>query len=390
MYITVFQSPMHHQLTFEEFMYGTAHKQYLISNNETNTRTYRVDDLERSRFDGMYSVHRLIRIMKEFNDKYAELRAVEDRHSLYYQFFIPKKSQSGGKRKWREINAPLTPLMNALNEMKSIIETEFGSRTALYHTSAFAYIKQRSTLKAVKRHQSNESKWFAKYDFSNFFGSTTKPFVMSMLEQIYPFSEVIRALGGRELMEDFIDLAFLDGVLPQGTPISPMLTNIMMIPIDFCLYNKFRNFNGKYFVYTRYADDIIISCKYDFSFRQIEQEIRNVLSEHGAPFTIKPEKTRYGSTAGSNWNLGVILNKDNKITIGRKRKREFISSLSNYAMDKKNGIPWEKYDVQVLEGLRNYYRMVEEETIDGLVKHLSEKFKLDIVSEMKADIKAKS
>ena len=35
-----------------------------------------------------------------------------------------------------------------------------------------------------------------------------------------------------------LELAFMDGVLPQGTPASPLITTIMMIPIDFCLNRK--------------------------------------------------------------------------------------------------------------------------------------------------------
>lgn len=380
-YVTVRQSPMYHQLTFEEFVFGGDNKAFLISMNETNTRTYSDVNLDNPRFAQMYSIPHLVRVLDEYNAETAPLRA-QNRHDLYRKFYIPKKS-----RGYREINAPCDELMQAQRKMKTIIETEFSRVTALYHTSAFAYIKGRCTLDAVKRHQSNQSKWFAKYDFSNFFGSTTLQFVMSMLERIFPFSEVIHTMGGRESMETFLELAFLDNVLPQGTPVSPVLTNLMMIPIDHRLYNKFRNFNSQYFVYTRYADDILVSSKYDFRFRQIEQEIRDTLKEFNAPFTIKPEKTRYGSSAGSNWNLGVMLNKDNQITIGRKRKREFISSLSNYAMDKKNGVKWDKNDVQILEGFRNYYRMVEGEAIDRIVKFVSQKFDLNIVSALKADLR---
>lgn len=379
-YITVKQSPMYHQLTLEEFMFGTDHRPCLISMNETNTRTYQIVNMDNPRFAEMYSIPHLIRVLNAYNASTANLR-VKPRHELYHTFWIPKRS-----RGFREINAPCEELMTALREMKKILESDFG---VLYHTSAFAYIRKRSTIDAVKRHQQNESKWFAKYDFSNFFGSTTLQFVMSMLEQIFPFSEVIRSIGGREALETFLELAFLDNVLPQGTPVSPALTNLMMIPIDHHLYNKFRNLGGQYFVYTRYADDIIVSSKYDFSFRQIEQEIRDVLRSFNAPFTINEQKTRYGSSAGRNWNLGVMLNKDNKITIGRKRKREFISSLSNYAMDKRNGISWEKNDVQILDGYRNYYRMVEGDAIDGIVKHLSEKFNIDLVRAMKEDIRPK-
>lgn len=40
----------------------------------------------------------------------------------------------------------------------------------------------------------------------------------------------------------------------------------MMIPVDFKLSNTLRNFEKQSFIYTRYADDFIISSKYDLMF----------------------------------------------------------------------------------------------------------------------------
>ena len=220
----------------------------------------------------------------------------------------------------RRIDAPKEELKGALYQLKAIFEEMFG---ALYHTSAFAYVKNRSTLDALKRHQANESKWFGKYDLSNFFGSTTVDFIMKMFSMIFPFSEVVKYQSGKAELEKALSLCSLREVLPQGTPISPTITNIMMIPVDHKLSNTLRNFNGQSFVYTRYADDFLISSKYNFKFKDVEQLLVDTLAEFDAPFTIKSEKTRYGSSAGSNWNLGVMLNKDNKITVGYKKKRQF-------------------------------------------------------------------
>lgn len=377
-YITVMQSPMYHQMTLEEFLFSKDIPKRIVNQNTTNTRTYEVGTIS-DRFMNTVSLNRLIRKLQEFNALYSSLLE-KDRHSLYKEFYIPKKS--GGLRK---IDAPEPELMDALRRLKTIFEVDFG---ALYHTSAFAYVKNRSTLDAVKRHQANESKWFGKYDLSNFFGSITPEYTMKMLSMVFPFSEVIKNETGKEELEKALDLAFLDGGLPQGTPLSPTITNIIMIPVDYKLSNGLREYNHQRFVYTRYADDFLISSKYNFSFREIESYIVSVLAEFEAPFTIKPEKTRYGSSAGSNWNLGVMLNKDNKITVGHKKKRQFQAMLSSYVLDKMNGKQWDKNDIQVMEGYRNYYRMVEKETIDSMVNHLSKKFNVDIVSLIKADLKS--
>lgn len=377
-YITVRQSPMYHQMTLEEFLFETETQPSLMNDNTTNTRTYEVESLSRHFLSKLHLNH-LIGKLTTFNQETANLREVP-RHDLYHTFYIPKKS--GGLRK---IDAPNPELMDTLRKLKIIFEDDFN---ALYHTSAFAYVRKRSTVDAVKRHQYNESKWFGKYDLSNFFGSTSPEFVEKMFSMIFPFSEVMKNPEGKEQLTTALSLAFLDGGLPQGTPISPIITNLMMIPIDFTLSKKLRQFEKQKFIYTRYADDFLISSRYDFDFKKIENLIVDTLRSFNAPFSIKSSKTRYGSSSGSNWNLGVMLNRENKLTIGYKKKRQFQAMLASYVMDKQNGVNWDLNDVQVLEGYRNYYRMIEGDTIDKIVEHIGKKFKVNIVRMIKDDLRS--
>lgn len=377
-YITVKQSPVYHQMTLEEFLFGSDVGNQVINPNLTNTKTYQFEQIS-SKFLDRVDVPNLMQKLVMFNEQTAELRA-KPRHELYREFYIPKKS--GGLRK---IDAPEPELMDALRRLKTIFEEDFK---ALYHTSAFAYIKQRSIIDCMKRHQANESKWFGKYDLSNFFGSTTPEFVLKMFSMVFPFSEAVKNEVGKRELETALSLAFLDGGLPQGTPISPTITNIMMIPVDFKLANGFRDFNGQRFIYTRYADDFQVSSKYTFSFREVENFISDTLHEFNAPFQINASKTRYGSSAGQNWNLGIMLNKDNQITVGHRKKRQFQAMLASYIMDKRNGIQWDKSDIQTMEGYRNYYRMVEGETIDKMVEHIGKKFNVDVVQLIKDDLRA--
>ena len=442
-YITVRQSPIYKQMTFEEFLFGDVKAGSFVIENTTNTRTYCMESLSeefRKRIFRAYGMrpYDMVLKLREFNSSTAALRAVP-RKSLYREFHIPKRS--GGLRK---IDAPNDELMEALRSLKKIFEVDFH---CLYHTSAFAYVKGRSTIDAVKRHQSNESKWFAKYDLSNFFGSTTLDFVMKMFSMIFPFNEII-AYGGEEELKTALELAFLDGGLPQGTPISPTITNIMMIPIDYTINKQLRGKNvgmpyiktakdmwdsektyekgdlvyhdyktwvatgenrgsepgaideyfgevngvwkekGQSFVYTRYADDFLISSKYDFRPFEMQGYISRVLVEFSAPFTIKSQKTRYGSSAGSNWNLGVMLNKDNQITVGHKKKRQFQSMLHSFIVDTLNGNPWDVSDIQVMAGYHSYYRMVEKAAIDGIIQHINEKHGVNVLEMIRAQLNA--
>lgn len=305
-----------------------------------------------------------------------------DLHNQYYSFKIPKRS--GG---WRTINAPNDDLKEAQRVLAGIFENVFG---ALYHTSAYAYVKKRSTIDAVRKHQANASRWFLKLDFHDFFGSTTPDFVMHMFSMIWPFSGIMQRPGGREELALALSLCFLDGGLPQGTPISPMLTNIMMIPIDHDLCNGFLKFRdgGKdlHMVYTRYADDLLISCKIGFDQEKAINFVKSVLAVYNAPMSLNDSKTRYASSSGRNWNLGVMLNKDNEITIGHKNKELLRSMLHHYISDRQSGSGWELSDIQALAGKISYFRMVEPNAVDHIIDSYNQKFNVNIMASIKQDI----
>lgn len=376
-YITVMQSPIYHQMTLEEFLFQNFQAPTVINTNVSNTRTYAYETVS-EHFTSRIDTDALIRKLVRFNEQTEALRA-QERSTLYETFHIPKKS--GGLRR---IDAPKPELMNALRNLKTIFEEDYH---ALYHTSAFAYVKNRCTVDAVKRHQKNNSKWFGKLDLHDFFGSTTLDYVIKMFSMVFPFSEIVKFPNGEAELRKALDLAFLNGGLPQGTPLSPLITNVMMIPVDYKLANAFRDFDKQRFIYTRYADDFIISSKVDFDVHRVEKLVVDTLHEFGAPFTINESKTRYGSSAGRNWNLGVMLNKDNEITVGHKKKRQFQSMLYNYITDKSKGISWPREDVQTMQGLHSYYRMVEPEAIDAIVKHTNEKMETDVLRLIKDDLR---
>jgi len=377
-YITVMQSPRYQQMSFDDLMDDDLDMSGYVNHMTTNTRTYAAERLNEKKLE-RYDFPGMIGMLRDFNNACAQLFDM-DRMSLYESFKIPKRS--GGLR---PIDAPKPPLMDALRKLKFILEYNFN---ALYHTSAFAYIRGRCTVDSLKRHQQRESRWFVKLDFSNFFGSTTLDFVMSQLSMIFPFSEIVKSEEGKEQLTRAMSLCFLNGGLPQGTPISPLLTNLIMIPIDHQISNRLRDFNKQQFVYTRYADDIMISCKYDFIFQDVYKMVVETVERFNAPYKLNPGKTRYGSSAGSNWNLGLMLNKDNEITIGHRKKKQFKAMIHNFARDFSNGVKWQKTDVQVLNGLICYYKMVEKDYIEYILSNYSRQFKLNIRQVIKASLKA--
>ena len=370
------------QISFDDILFGTK-ETYVADDvhhkSSKTTRTLCVEYISqclKSKIDYDSSISAIL----DFNKKYAKLIETKDKSTLYRTFHIPKKSGGG----LREINAPNDELMEALRELKYILEHKFY---ALYHTSAYAYVRGRSTMDCVRKHQSNESRWFLKMDFHNFFGSTTPQFVEKQLSMIFPFCELLKGREFKEAFSKAMSLCFLHGGLPQGTPISPLLTNLIMIPIDYTITKKLREKSGL-FIYTRYADDMYITNKYSFRFTEIRGMVVGVCKEFNAPYDLNAKKTRYGSSAGRNWILGVMLNKDNNITIGHEKKRTFKAMLFHFLTDYKNNVAWELNDVQILDGLISYYKMVEGDAISEIMKKYDQKFSVNTASIIKARLKS--
>jgi retron-type reverse transcriptase len=286
---------------------------------------------------------------------------VQDMSVHYHYFLIPKSS--GGQR---QIMAPNDELKDYLRWFVSILQDDMH---ILFHDSAFAYAKGRSSVDAVKRHQSNESKWFLKLDMKDFFPSCNYENVNNTLRKIFPICELYNPNNTREALEGMLKLCFVDDALPQGTPTSPILTNLLMLPLDYKIHRLFKNFDCQYFVYTRYADDMLISSKFTFQWRDLTTAIKQILDPVG--LKINHEKTRYGSINGRNWNLGLMLNKDNSITIGHKRKKELKAMIHNFLTDYKKHEPWDKNATQVFLGQLSYATQVEPDYFKFIIDRAS-------------------
>lgn len=294
----------------------------------------------------------------------------------YERFYIPK--HSGG---FREISAPQGQLKIVQTLLKDFIQDKMN---VLSHDCAYAYIKGRSTKQAVERHQENCSKWFLKIDISDFFPSCDGDLIYNSLLNLYPFTYLQERQNYEEVMKTLINACLLNGVLPQGSPASPLLSNLVMVSVDYHLNLYLRK---NQFIYTRYADDILISSQYSFNWGELQDKVEALLSETSkGRWKVKKQKTRYGSASGRNWNLGLMLNKDNEITVGHKKKKLFKVMLNNFVncYNACDNIP--KEAIQQLQGLYSYYVNVEPTYFKDLVDTYSMKIEngkhiLDIFTE---------
>lgn len=405
MYITYWNPPKTRQISFEEVLAGVSDIGSLSrGGDDTSTMTICRENLT-PKLEQITNVENMIDQLTAFNQKYAELEA-SNLSAHYYHFEIPKKS--GG---WRPIDAPDQELSDALSELQKILKSFM---IADYHTNSFAYIPRRSFIDAVRKHQAGhvktkedpdtgekktvcyENNWAVKFDLHGFFPSTTPEFLKGMFSVVYPFALIMKYPRGYAELDKALNLCFLRGGLPQGTPISPWLTNVMMIPFDhlitrkLCYGYKMKDGIEREFTYTRYADDMMFSCYQSFNPMEIQDIVVDALDFIHAQFTLNAEKTHYGNRHSSkNWCLGLMWNKDNQITVGWRNLKNFRCAMTNYVDAKRRGQTWELEDLQKFMGKLNYYSMVEPEVIENLIDRYNKRFGVDLVAMLKDDLRPK-
>lgn len=323
-------------------------------------------------------------IPKEYADKLWEKRKPNN-HTLfeitklpedfktedhYRHFQIPKKSNPN---KMRQIDAPDEILSAIQVKHKEYIENYLQ---VLPHKAAHAYVAKSSTVTAMKVHQNNNSKWYLQIDLKDFFNSITGPWLKTMLKEVFPFAYL-----PEEDLDEIIKASLLNGTLPQGSHLSPLLTNLAMVPIDHALTEQLNNLGGHHYVYTRYADDITISCKEKFNPKVIVGIIKAIFHDFDVPFQINNDKTRFGSTAGRNYHLGLIINKDNQISVGHEKNQKFRAMIFNFCTV---GEEWDINDVQKMLGLISYYKAIEPEFVEKTLNKYNSKFNINILTKAKS------
>jgi hypothetical protein len=277
--------------------------------------------------------------------------------SMYKHYQIPKKT--GGMR---NIDEPNEELKGWQNEIVRILKEYFG---VMHHTNAYGYVEKRCCLDVAEKHRLAGSNWFLKIDISDFFGSTTLDHLVKQLSQVYPFANLIDSWHWyyEEIFRKALKICFLNGGLPQGSPASPLLTNLLMIPFDYEITKKL---TAKGLVYTRYSDDMQISGRQEFDWQEVVNIVRETFKELGAPYVIKDKKTHYGNINGRNWMLGVKINKDRNITVGWENHKTFKARMYRFIMDY-DRLSYEERAKFI--GLANYYKAVEPDFVKKTFEH---------------------
>ena len=311
-------------------------------------------------------------------DEYLLKTLAHQKSEKRYQSFQIKK-KSGGDR---TIHAPKPELKVVLSCLNLIFQCIYSP-----HTAAYGFVENKSVADNAKLHCRNN--YVFNLDLKDFFPSIEIGRILNRLSYP-PFN--LNKENGREQIGNYIAwLAchemeverMIDGeiqkvikrVLPQGSPLSPILTNIICEKLDKQLTGVANRFGVKY---SRYADDITFSSMHNVYQENSEfrsEVLRIINSQY---FLINESKVRLQKQNVRQEVTGITVNKDVNVSKSYvKRLRLWLSMWEKYGIDKAyelflNGYKKDKgytkkigqtpaFMENVIAGKLNYLKMIKGE-----------------------------
>lgn len=288
------------------------------------------------------------------------------------------------------------------NKVRKIITYTDNSELRKYHENvvkylnehtynsifAKAYAPRSSIYKNARAHMYNDI--FLKMDIKNFFPSLNHKYLAECL-----FHEINKdtAISRTECYDIVRKCSVGNKGLPLGLVSSPALANLYMKEFDGLLYGKIKKMNLSNPIYTRYADDIVISFKkepeYEAKIEELQQIIKDLLKR--VHLSVNEKKTEIYNLERSNHVriTGVSITTTESgyrhISVGKKLKNEiFWSAIEQYDRTEKDGTK-----IAHIKGLFSFAVSVEKTGIeDGYSDRMMELIRERGFSSLKELIKA--
>ncbi|NMD53206.1 RNA-directed DNA polymerase [Shewanella sp. DNRA4] len=281
--------------------------------------------------------------------------------SKHYKVYkIPKRTLG-----FRTIAQPTPAVKRIQKQIVSII-----SKNAKVHHCATAYVRGKGIKENANKHVCSE--YILKVDLENFFNSVTPKMLFKALKK----QKIVLSQIDEKVIEQFLFWNMskkINGklVLSVGAPSSPFISNLVMYSFD----KKMEEYCSKEsIVYTRYADDLTFSTKSKgILFTHLQFVRKMIAKEFSSKLMLNESKTVFSSKAHNRHVTGIVLTNNNKLSLGREKKR-YISALIHKFKLGKLLID----DIYHLKGLLSHASHIER---DFILK-MSEKYGAEVVLEI--------
>lgn len=274
--------------------------------------------------------------LKDHNDV-ANFFNISLRHLNYMLYVMPpnkayKEFIVKTKKKERKIHSPNKRLKCIQNKLKDEFEKIYRPRI-----STFGFIKNRNTIKNAERHL--DKRYIFNLDLQDYFPSISRKRIYYLLRKD-PF------LFNDEVAKIFSKLICFGDQLPQGSPCSPIISNMISYRMDGQLTKLAKKYNA---TYTRYVDDI--SFSFTNRFKALPKaiithnegelstgnELNQIIESNG--FTINQGKVRLGKKSNRMEVTGITVNE--KLNVPRryiKKIRTLFHLIDHYNYERANEI----------------------------------------------------
>ncbi|MCG8807645.1 RNA-directed DNA polymerase [Tenacibaculum finnmarkense] len=273
----------------------------------------------------------------------------------YKRFKVAKKS--GG---YRLISAPMPRLKRAQH---FILENILNK--VIVHDKAHGCVKERSIVSNAAPHV--DKAVVINQDLKNFFPSVTYKRIKGVFKSL-GYSEQLAVIFSLLCSESkILDISLLgenyfsqrgERFLPQGSPCSPAITNILCRKMDFRLDGLAMKYG---FAYSRYVDDTTFSGNQE-QFKHITAILKyskKIISEEN--FNLHPDKLKIMKRNQRQEVTGIVVNE--KLNINKKSLKRFRALL--YQIEKE-GIAGKTWNgglnvLAEIDGYANYIYQVDKE-----------------------------
>jgi RNA-directed DNA polymerase len=246
--------------------------------------------------------------------------------------------------------------------MHTLLMDVYEDLFPFFPESTSAYIKGKSQLSTVKKHE--DAKVHLSLDLASFYPSIKTENLARVLKML----AVVVANMDEVTIDRLAEISTFGGCLAQGSSISPILSNIFSIPLDYEMYDYVRNTN---ITYTRYADDISLSSpnvialprkKELTPFVALFQKRLDRL--YGGDLKINGEKTKL-QFEGQIKVLGICINHKTpdglpQLSVGKTKKEEYSKELFDLLCDiADDNVDGRLLDYQIVRGKIEYLKQFE-------------------------------
>lgn len=277
----------------------------------------------------------------------------------YYHYTIPKKN--GGER---SIAAPSPLLKHVQRKILELILDKIE-----ISNSAHGFLTGRSVVSSAQSHVEGP-KLLINMDIENFFPTITfnrvrgmfksfgySGYVSSLLAMICTYCERMAV----EVKGQIKYVKTSERILPQGSPSSPMITNILCKNIDKRINDLAKTHD---FIYTRYADDMSFSFEQNITKNEIRKVIYEVCSViHNEGFKVNKDKTRYLKNNNRQCITGIVVNNE-QIGVPKVWLKKMRAAIHNAKISGNLS----KETIVKISGMASWLKSVNKERYDKIIK----------------------